>query len=111
MTRGAPKLFYLQSLGNEDQQSVRKEKSETIFTIGNGKVFKSIKHVTLPTCIAYKIVLLTTEVIRDDIPLLLSKSTMKKAKTYINFSKDEVITFDEKVPVKFSTSEHYCIRV
>ena len=49
---------YLQSLSNEDQQSVRDEKSETSFRFGNGKIFKSIKCVTLPTFIANKNVLL-----------------------------------------------------
>ena len=38
---------YLQSLCNEDQQSVGEDKSETSFRFGNGKVFKSIKCVTL----------------------------------------------------------------
>ena len=102
---------YLQSLSNEDQQSVREEKSETSFRFGNGKVFKSIKCVTLPTFIANKNVLLSIEVIENDFPLLLSKNAMKKAKTYIDFSKDKIIIFDEEVPVKFSTSGHYCITV
>ena len=102
---------YLQSLRNEDQQSVRKEKSETSFWLGNGKVFKSIKRVILPTFIANKNVLLSTEVIENDIPLLLSKKAIKKAKTYIDFSKDKIIFFDEEAPVKFSTSGHYCITV
>ena len=93
---------YLQSLRNEDQQSVRKEKSETSFWLGNGKVFKSIKRVFLPTFIANKNVLLSTEVIENDIPLLLSKEAIKKAKTYIDFSKDKIIFFDEEAPVKFS---------
>ena len=100
---------YLQSLSNEDQQSVRKEKSETSFRFGNGKIFKSIKHVILPTFIADKNVLLSTEVIENDIPLLLSKEAMKKVKTYIDFSEDKIIVFDEEAPVKFSTSGHYCI--
>ena len=102
---------YLQSLSNEDQQSVRKEKSETSFRFGNGKVFKSIKHVILPRCIASKNVLLSTEVIENDIPLLLSKEAMKKTKTYIDFSEDKIIIFDEEALVKFSTSGHYCIKV
>ena len=39
----------LQSLCNEDQHLVRHEKSETSFGFGNGRVFKTIKCVTLPT--------------------------------------------------------------
>ena len=54
---------------------------------------------------------MSTEVIENDIPLLLSKEAIKKAKTYIDFSKDKIIFFDEEAPVKFSTSGHYCITV
>ena len=50
----------------------------------------------------------TTEVIENDIPLLLSKDTMKKANTYIDFANDKII-LNKKVPVKFTTSGHYCI--
>ena len=57
-------------------------KSETSFRFGNGKVFKSLKRVTLPTFIAAKNVLLSTEVRENGIPLLLSKDAMKKAKTH-----------------------------
>ena len=99
----------LQSLSNEDQQSNREEKSETSFRFGNGKVFKSIKCVTLPTFIANKNVLLSTKVY--DIPLLLCRDALKTAKTYIDFSKDKIIIFDEEVPIKFYTSGHYCITV
>ena len=65
----------------------------------------------LPTFVTNKNVLLSTEVIENDIPLLLSKEAMKKAKTYIDFSEDKIIVFDEEAPVKFSTSGHYCIAV
>ena len=101
---------YLQSLKNEDQQSVKDQKSQASFRFGNGKVFKSIKRVTLPIFIANKNELLTTETIENDIPLLLSKDAMKKVETYIDFSKDKIIIFDE-VSVKFSPSGHYCITV
>ena len=57
---------------------------------GSDKVFKSIQRVTLPTFTANKNVLLTTEVIENDTPLLLSKDAMKKAKTYIGISKEKI---------------------
>ena len=52
--------------------------------------------------------LLTTEVIENDIPLLLSKDTTKKANTYIDFANDKII-LNKKVPVQFTTSGHDCI--
>ena len=50
----------------------------------------------LPTFIANKSVLLTTKVIENAIPLLLSKDAMKKGKTYIDFSQDEIIILMKK---------------
>ena len=52
--------------------------------------------------------LLTTAVIENDIVLLLSKDTVKKANTYIDFANDKII-LNKDVPVKFTTSGHYCI--
>ena len=55
-----------------------------------------------PTVTANKNVLLTTEVRENYTPLLLSEEAMKKIKTYIDFSKDKIIIFDEEVTVQFS---------
>ena len=93
---------YLQFSSNEYQQSVREEKNETSFRFGDGKSFKSVKHVTLPTFIACKNILLTMEVIENDFSLLLSKDGMTKAKTYVNFTKDKIVIFDEKVLLYYS---------
>lgn len=41
---------------------------------------------------------MTTDAIENDISLLLSKDAIKKIKTYINFSKDKIVIFDEEVP-------------
>ena len=98
------KLF----LRSEELDNIKRDRSETIFKFGNGKICHSIKRITIPVVIAGQNVLLTTEVIENDIPLLLSKDTMKKANTYIDFANDKII-LNKKVPVKFTTSGHYCI--
>ena len=98
------KLF----LSSKELDNIKRDRSETIFKFGNGKICHSIKRITIPVVIAGQNVLLTTEVIENDIPLLLSKDTMKKANTYIDFANDKII-LNKKVPVKFTTSGHYCI--
>ena len=45
----------------------------------------------IPVVTAGQNMLLTTEIIENDIPLLLSKDTMKKANTYIDFANDKII--------------------
>lgn len=42
------------------------------------------------------------EVIENDFSLLLSKDGMTKAKTYVNFTKDKIVIFDEKVLLYYS---------
>ena len=76
----------LESLSSEELDNIKSEWSETIFKFGNGKICHSIKQITIPVVIAGQNVLLTMKVIENDIPLLLSKDTMKKDNTYIDFA-------------------------
>ena len=82
-----------------------------MFKFGSGKLIKSLKRVTVPTCIAGKNIDLTTDVIEADIPLLLSKEAMKKSNPRINFANDKIHIFDVEIPVHFSSSGHYCIPI
>ena len=81
-----------------------------MFKFGNGKVYHSTERITIPVVIAGQNVLLTPTIIENDILLLLSKDTMKKANTYIDFANDKII-LNKKGPVKFTTSGHYCIPI
>ena len=56
-----------------------------------------------------EIVFLTTEVFENDIPLLLSNESMKKANTYVDFANHKIIL--KKMLVKFTNSGHYWILV
>ena len=55
--------------------------------------------------------MLTTDVISNDLPLLLSKEVMKKANTQIDFASDKINILVRDVQVIFSTSGHYCISI
>ena len=55
--------------------------------------------------------LYTMDVIENNIPLLLSKDTIKKANTQIDFAIDKIIILNKEVPVKFTTSGHYCVPI
>ena len=52
---------------------------------------------------------LETDVVDTDIPLLLSKSAMKKSSTVIDFDKDTAVMFGEKQKLIKTTSGHYAI--
>ena len=86
----------LKPLSNKNQVGVRKGKRDILFISDNGKVFKSIQRVALPTFISNKNVLLATKIAAYDILLL-----------NIYFSKDKIVIFDEEVLIKFSISVHF----
>ena len=85
--------------------------SKTSLKFGDGIAVMSQKRVTITRAIGNKRVLLETDVIDENIPLLLSKSSIKKANTILNFNNDTVTLFGHNQNLLFTTSGHYCISV
>ena len=56
-----------------------------------------------------KQVLLNTEIVPSDIPLLLSGKSMKRAGMTIDFKNDEPIAFREQIQLMNTKSGHYTI--
>ena len=74
-------------------------------------MIKSNKKATIQTVIADQKVMLTTDVISNDLPLLLSKEAMKKVNTQIDFASDKINILDCDFQVIFSTSGHCFILI
>ena len=66
---------------------------------------------SLPANIAAINCFINIELVKEKMPLLLSKSSLKKAKTVIDMENDKTIIFDRKIDFYFSTSGHYCIDI
>ena len=62
----------------------------------------------MPVTIGNDKISLETDVVDIDIPLLLSKATMKKSSTVIDFNKDTAM-FGKQQPSVKTTSGHYAI--
>ena len=103
--------IYLETLSDEDKKLLHVEDSNSVFKFGDSKLIKPNKKVTIPTVIADQKVMLTTDVISNDLFLLLSKEAMKKANTQIDFATDKINILSRDVQVIFSTSGHYCIPI
>ena len=52
-----------------------------------------------------------TDVVPDDLPLLLSKQSMKTARTTIDFVNDKVTMLDQVLNLCFTSSGHYAIGI
>ena len=67
--------------------------------------------MSLPSVLAGKKVLIETDVVKCDIPLLLSKEAMKKASMQIDFKNDTVIIFGERNKLLLTSTGHYCVPI
>ena len=81
---------YLDTLSVEELKLIHVEDTDSVFKFGDGKLIYSKKRITFPTIIAGKDVFLRTDVVSNDLPLLLSKEAMKKANTQIDFASEKV---------------------
>ena len=59
--------------------------------------------------LASKQVQLEVDVVKSDIPLLLSKTTMKNAKVKIDTETDLASIFGSEVPLNITSAGHYCV--
>ena len=82
---------------------------QTEFKFGDGKIVASEKSVVIPCNIAGKNVSLKTDVVKSEIPLLLSKESMKAAESKIDFVNDRINIFGKDIHLHFTTSGHYAI--
>ena len=98
---------YLDTLTEVDRSQVSEKESTTSFRFGDENSVKSEKIVTFPAKIGHKNIMIRTDVIDTDLPLLLSKSAMKKANVKIDFSNDTLSMLDQKVNIVFTSSGHY----
>ena len=50
-----------------------------------------------------------TNIIQNDLPLLLSEDSMKKANVKVDFSNDKMNILHQEVDIVFTCSDHYAI--
>ena len=99
----------MDTLSENEKKMIKYEPSDRKFKFGDNTVFTSLYKVLIPAVICSKRVMIGTDVIQTDIPLLLSKEAMRKANTVIHFQKDCVRMFGKPVRLLYTTIGHYCI--
>ena len=102
---------YIDTLSTDDKQKVVGSKSDTKFKFGDGNTVQAIKEVKILAAIRNKEVDMHTDVINNELPLLLSKDAMKKADTTIGFTKDKINIFGQETDTKFTSGGHYLIPI
>ena len=102
---------FIGTLKEEDYDLVKYSKSNSVFKFGNGKCIKALNSVQIPITVGTKNVTLTTEVITEDIPLLFSRSSMKKAKARLNTADDTISMLGEEIKLVVTSTGHYAVPI
>ena len=87
---------YIDTLSEREQKEIKNVKSRTEFKFGDGKSISSERCVSIPCKIAGKSVIIETDVVKSEIPML-SKNIMKKANVWIAFANDKVNIFVKEI--------------
>ena len=102
---------YLDSLPPEDRRCVTAKTGSKTFKFGGGEILQSRASYSIPAVLAGQKVSIVTDVVESEIPLLLSKDTMKKAKVKLDLEKDAAEILGVKVPLNLTASGHYCVPI
>lgn len=102
---------YVSGLSQEQTHKLTENPSCRPFRFGDGNLVYSTKKVKLPTKIGQTKCQTETEVVKVDIPLLLSKSSLKKAGTVLDMENDRAVMFKQNIPLGFTSSGHYCVDI
>ena len=102
---------YFSTLNTEEKSDVVEETSNRTFRFGDGANVVSAKNVTFPVTIGTTKCRINSEIVEADIPLLLSKESLKRAGAVLNLEKDEATMFGKTVKLDFTSTGHYCINL
>ena len=100
---------YLDTLSVADKALVKQTKVDTKFRFGDGIEVKSVEEIEFPVVIGKKRVKIKANVVNNEIPLLLSKASMKRANIVLNFMNDTAEILGQNVKLYTTSSGHYCV--
>ena len=102
---------YLDTLSDSEAARIEYCDSKALFRFGDSEPVSSQKKALIPMKMGGKNIMLATEIVSSDVPLLLSKDTMKAAKAVQNFEKDSITLFGNEQRMICTKSGHYAIPV
>ncbi|XP_029629926.1 uncharacterized protein LOC115207015 [Salmo trutta] len=102
---------YVSELNMKEVQNMIDTPSNRAFKFGDGRIVHSTKRVKIPAKIGQTKCHIETEVVPTDIPLLLSKASLKKAGAVLDIKNDKAVMFKQPVTLELTTSGHYCVNI
>ena len=100
---------YLDTLTDKQRQQVKVIPLNVRFRFGDGNDVISNKIVKIPAVLGNQKVFIEASIVANEIPLLMSRSSMKKGQMIINFDDDMAQILGNQVKVNCTSTGHYCI--
>ena len=100
---------YKSNISEYRQQNIKYTPSNHVYRFGDRRKITAIESVTFPAKIGGEHINIQSDMFVNDIPLLYSLSSMKKAEMKINFQNDTINAFGGNIPLITTTSGHYAI--
>ncbi|KAL5011741.1 hypothetical protein ScPMuIL_010292 [Solemya velum] len=92
-------------------KKIYKSDSHRAFKFGDGQKIYSFKRAIIPATIGETPCNIDTEIVKADIPLLLSKNSLKKAGTVLDLKNDQAVMFEQPIMLQLTSSGHYCVDI
>ena len=102
---------YMKNLGDTSLNQVEISESNKIFKFGDGRKVIATSKAKLPARIGNTKCFINAEIVKEKIPLLLSKMSLKNAGTVLNLKNDKIRMFNEDVDITTSYNGHYAISI
>lgn len=102
---------FLATLSKEEMNSVLEQESKASYLFGDGAENRSTKCLTLPVWIGQDAKRIDVEVVKNRIPLLFSKATMKEMGMKVDFSRDIAFVGGKQYSLGCTSMGHYFIPV
>ena len=100
---------YIDCLAEEERDQVQFKECDTSYRFGDGKKVNAKERVTLPAKIGKVSLWITTDIVDKNIPLLLSRQSMKKGKMKLDFENDRGKICGEEIAFKTTSKGHYIL--
>ena len=100
---------YARVLEDKDRLEIVENPTKKTYCFGDGGKVTATRHVTFPAFIGEQKCSIGADVVDIDLPLLLSKESLKRAEAIIDLTKDEAVFFGKTIKLEQTSSGHYCV--
>ena len=100
---------YVDSLPDHERSKVTHASVRNLYRFGDENTALATESANIPAQLGQQKVLISTDIVDRDIPLLLSRESMKRANMAIDFKTDVAEVFDSKVRLNVTKSGHYTL--